>query len=84
MNANNGTMPMYANQIYTSYTADYTARVEFAINKQGQLFTRTQYRDARFGYKWQPWRPVPAAALPSHVSPSPRKCRLPLTAEASV
>lgn len=68
-----------ANAILDSYTMDYTARVQHAQRADGQWFTRMQYRDARYGYKWAAWRPV--ACGPERFSQTGQAARLPRVAQ---
>ena len=48
-----------ATMIVETFSMDYTSAIHFAQRPDGQWFTRSQYRDARYGYKWTAWRPVP-------------------------
>lgn len=43
-------------KVYTTYSMDYSSQRHHAQNKDGVWFTRSQYRDPRFGYKWTPWK----------------------------
>lgn len=44
---------------------------------EGTVYTRSQYRDARYGYKWTSWRPTSAAAVAEMLPKGPRNWRLP-------
>lgn len=47
-------------ETFTTYTMDYTGQVEHAMRGDGRWFSRCQYRDPRYGYKWGAWRPSSA------------------------
>jgi hypothetical protein len=47
-------------KILTSYTGDYTGRIEHAQRTDGQWFTRSQYQDPCYGYKWSAWKETAA------------------------
>jgi len=47
-------------KVLTSYTGDYTGRIEHAQRADGQWFKRSRYQDPRYGYKWQSWSEVAA------------------------
>lgn len=65
--------------IFRSFTMDYTSQIEHAQREDGQWFSRSQYRDPRYGYKWTPWRT--AGFLPERASPDgERNVRLPKAA----
>lgn len=67
------------NQILRSYSMDFTMQIEHAQRADGTWFRRCQYRDARYGYKWSPWRAVPNSPT-GHVSETGRSARLPRVA----
>ena len=62
-------------EIVRGCSMDFTMQIEFSRRADGQWFSRCQYRDARYGYKWAAWRR--AAAPYQFVSPTGRKARLP-------
>ncbi len=47
---------MATTPVFESYSADFTSRIETAQRADGVWFSRYQYRDQRYGYKWSPWR----------------------------
>lgn len=62
-------------EVFEICSMDFTSRCQYAQNKNGKWFRRTQYRDPRYGYKWSRWQA-------SHFNPEgrrgePRKVRLP-------
>ena len=62
--------------IYQSFSMDFTSTIEHAKRDDGQWFTRSQYRDPRYGYKWSAWRKT--TFLPERARPhAERKIRLP-------
>jgi hypothetical protein len=68
-----------ANVILDSHSMDFTARIQHAQRSDGQWFTRIQYRDTRYGYKWSSWRAV--ANGPERGSDTGRTARLPRAAQ---
>ena len=68
---------MKAIETFSSYTADYTSQVQLAKSESGKVFTRLQYRDPRFGYKWAPWRETAQCAIEGKVNKGARNWRLP-------
>lgn len=44
--------------VFETYSMDYTSIQHRAQNKAGKWFTRSQYRDPRYGYKWTAWKPL--------------------------
>jgi hypothetical protein len=64
-------------QTFTGYTMDYTSQIQFAVSETGKVFTRGQYRDPRYGYKWAPWRETVAVAVEGKAPQGPRNWRLP-------
>jgi hypothetical protein len=64
-----------ANQILRSCSMDFTMQIEHAMRADGVWFSRCQYRDARYGYKWSAWRQTSAPT--SFTSETGRKARLP-------
>jgi len=67
-----------ANTILRSYSMDFTMQIEHAQRADGQWFSRVQYRDTRYGYKWSAWKPVGSG--PEHGSETGRVARLPRVA----
>lgn len=62
--------------IYRSFSMDYTSEREYAQRPDGKWFTRYQYRDPRYGYKWSKWQTT--GFLPERASPKgDYKIRLP-------
>lgn len=62
--------------IYLTFSMDYTSESEYAQRSDGQWFSRYQYRDSRYGYKWSAWRAT--SLLPERASKKgERKVRLP-------
>jgi hypothetical protein len=62
--------------VFESFTMDYTSSIEHAQRADGQWFTRSQYRDPRYGYKWTAWRKT--TFLPERARPNgKRNVRLP-------
>ena len=45
------------NQIFESYTADYTSTVHKTMRADGQWFQRIQGK-GRYGYTWSAWRQI--------------------------
>ena len=64
-------------QSFTGYTMDYTSQIQFAVSETGKVFSRMQYRDPRYGYKWRPWRETVPSAVEGKVQEGPRNWRLP-------
>lgn len=64
-------------QTFTGYTMDYTSQIQYAVSETGKVFTRSQYRDPRYGYKWAAWRETVKAAIESPSPQGPRNWRLP-------
>jgi hypothetical protein len=64
-------------ETFTGYTMDYTSQIQYAKSESGKVFTRGQYRDPRYGYKWAPWRETAACAIEGKQSQGPRNWRLP-------
>lgn len=62
-----------ANQIYSGYSMDYTARIHYAMNEAGKWFWRCQNRTP-WGYRWCAWR---SGSQPERLVPEGRKARLP-------
>lgn len=62
--------------IHQSYSMDYTAQIHYAKRADGQWFTRCQFRDPRYGYKWGAWRAC-SAGMAEGSTPTERKARLP-------
>ena len=42
--------------VYSDFSMDYTSESEYAQRADGQWFSRYQFRDPRYGYKWSAWR----------------------------
>lgn len=61
--------------VIRTFSMDFTSQREHAQREDGQWFTRSQYRDPRYGYKWSAWKPTSAAPANGH--PEDRKVRLP-------
>lgn len=75
---NTTTMP--ANEVFESYTMDYTAKVHFAVRADGQWYKRVQVRDPRYGYRFTAWRACTTPDLSADGRPmirTGRKARLP-------
>ena len=66
-----------AGTVYEGTTADYTARIHYAMRADGQWFVRYQERDPRYGYRWGAWR---QGGAPSVLRATGRKARLPRAA----
>ena len=64
-------------QTFTGYTMDYTSQIQYAVSESGKVFTRGQYRDPRYGYKWAPWRETAPVAVEGKSPQGPRNWRLP-------
>lgn len=64
-------------QSFKGYSMDYSSQVDFAVSESGKVFTRSQYRDARYGYKWTSWRETAAVAVEGKSPQGPRNWRLP-------
>jgi hypothetical protein len=64
-------------QTFTGYSMDYTSQTQYAVSETGKVFTRGQYRDPRYGYKWRPWRETVAAAVEGLSPNGPKNWRLP-------
>lgn len=64
-------------ETYETYTADYTSQVHYARSASGAVFTRMQYRDTCYGYKWTAWRETVAEALEGLRNLGPKGWRLP-------
>ncbi len=64
-------------KVFESYSMDYSSRRESAQRDDGVWFTRHQYRDPRFGYKWSKWeRSGPPRRL-EELASEERRVRLP-------
>lgn len=63
--------------IHESFSADYTAITQWAQRADGQWFTRSQYRDPRYGYKWGRWRETTDRSLPLRMTATRVTARLP-------
>lgn len=62
--------------VYRSFSMDFTSQREHAQRPDGQWFSRYQYRDPRYGYKWSKWQAT--TFLPERASPAgERNIRLP-------
>lgn len=62
--------------IFETYSMDYTSRREHAQRADGVWFSRSQYRDPRYGYKWSRWERT--GFLPERATRmGERKIRLP-------
>ena len=67
--------------VLTSYTSDYTGRIEHAQRTDGQWFRRRQYQDPRYGNKWSAWTSVQAPYSASgHFNETMARIRLPKAA----
>lgn len=66
---------MNANEILESFTADYTGIIHHAMRADGQWFTRSRFKDPRFGYRNSAWRKIMSA--PEKVRSTGRAARLP-------
>lgn len=64
-------------QSFTGYTMDYTSQIQFAVSETGKVFTRGQYRDPRYGYKWAAWRETAPCSIEGKAPQGPRNWRLP-------
>ncbi len=64
-------------QTFTGYTMDYTSQIQYAVSETGKVFKRSQYRDPRYGYKWQKWSETAACAVEGLVAQGVRNWRLP-------
>jgi len=42
-------------KIFITYSMDFTSQRQHAQNADGVWFSRSQYRDPRYGYKWGKW-----------------------------
>jgi hypothetical protein len=63
-------------KVYETYSADFTSRIQYAQRDDGQWFTRSQYRDPRYGYKWSKWQAT-AVAPRNTGAGQERRVRLP-------
>jgi hypothetical protein len=63
--------------IHESFSADYTVINQWAKRADGQWFTRSQYKDPRYGYKWGRWRETTERSLPLRLTPTRVTARLP-------
>jgi hypothetical protein len=62
--------------IYRTFSMDYTSESEYAQRADGQWYSRYQYRDPRYGYKWSAWRK--ASFLPERATrKDDKRVRLP-------
>lgn len=43
-------------KIYRAFSMDFTSEREYAQRGDGKWFSRYQYRDQRYGYKWSKWQ----------------------------
>lgn len=66
--------------IYESHTADFTARVQHSMRKDGQWFERIQVRSV-YGYRWTAWRKT-GAPSPDRLRITDRSARLPATVQS--
>lgn len=64
-------------ETFSGYSMDYSSQVQFAKSESGKVFTRSQYRDPRYGYKWAPWRETAAVAIEGKRNEGARNWRLP-------
>ena len=64
-------------QTFKGYTMDFTSQIEYAVSETGNVFTRSQYRDARYGYKWTKWRQTVASAVEGLTPSGAKNWRLP-------
>lgn len=62
--------------VYRDFSMDFTSEREYAQRADGTWFSRYQYRDPRYGYKWSAWRK--AGLLPERATlKGERRVRLP-------
>lgn len=64
-------------ETFTGYTMDYTGQIQWAKSESGKVFTRGQYRDPRYGYKWNAWRETSPVAIEGKRNEGTRNWRLP-------
>ncbi len=64
-------------QSFEGYTMDYTGQIQYAISDSGKTFTRSQFRDPRYGYKWSAWRETTPVAVEGMVPKGAKNWRLP-------
>lgn len=48
-------------KVYETYSMDYSSIKENAMREDGQWFSRYQFRDPRYGYKWSKWEKISVA-----------------------
>lgn len=64
-------------ETFTGYSMDFTSQIQYAKSETGKVFTRYQYRDARYGYKWGRWQASCDAAIEGKQNEGARNWRLP-------
>lgn len=64
-------------QSFRGFTMDFTSQIDYAVSESGKVFSRIQYRDPRYGYKWGKWRESSMAAVTGKSPQGPRNWRLP-------
>lgn len=64
-------------QTFEGYTMDYTGRIQYALSETGKVFRRSQYRDARYGYKWAKWSETVTSVIEGLSPKGARNWRLP-------
>jgi hypothetical protein len=43
-------------EFLVGFSVDYTSKKQAAQRSDGVWFTRSQYRDMRYGYRWTAWK----------------------------
>jgi hypothetical protein len=64
-------------QSFEGYSMDYTSRTQYAVSESGKVFSRGQFRDPRYGYKWAAWRETSLSAVEGKSQQGPKNWRLP-------
>ena len=62
---------------FDGYTMDFTGRIQYALSETGKVFSRSQYRDPRYGYKWAKWHETAPSAVEGLSPRGARNWRLP-------
>lgn len=74
--ANGAAITNDAGVIHTAYTMDYSSQLHFARDGRGRVWSRGQYRDPRYGYKWAPWK-LHGTEMPERAMATTQRAKLP-------
>lgn len=67
-------------EILSGYSMDFTMQIHYAQRADGTWFSRCQYRDSRYGYKWSAWKVTRQPHPEQFLSSTGKIARLPKVA----